>query len=156
MLRIGFGYDIHPLVTGRPLILGGLPIPYAKGLAGHSDGDGLVHAVIDALLGASADGDIGQHFPMDATTEGASSLGLLAQVMARLRAGGWRVVNVDTVVVAEEPRLAPHVSGIKAILAPALGIEADALGVKAKTNEGFGPVGEKRAIACWATALLER
>jgi 2-C-methyl-D-erythritol 2,4-cyclodiphosphate synthase len=156
MFRVGFGYDIHALVPGRPLILGGFAIPYAKGLAGHSDGDGLIHAVIDALLGASGDGDIGQLFPMNAANEGASSLRLLAEVMDRLKAGGWRVVNVDTVVVAEEPRLAPYVPGIQAVLAPALGIEAGALGVKAKTNEGFGPVGEKRAIACFATALLER
>jgi 2-C-methyl-D-erythritol 2,4-cyclodiphosphate synthase len=156
MHKVGFGYDIHPLVPGRPLVLGGLTLAHPLGLAGHSDGDGLVHAVIDALLGAAGEGDIGQLFPADPATEGISSLKLLEDVMGRLRAGGWTVVNVDTVIVTEAPRLAAHVAGMKAALCPILGLEPVGLGIKAKTNEGFGPVGEGRAIACWAVALLEK
>ncbi|MEN6310224.1 MAG: 2-C-methyl-D-erythritol 2,4-cyclodiphosphate synthase [Acidobacteriota bacterium] len=157
MLKIGCGYDIHPLAAGRKLVLGGLDIPFAKGLAGHSDGDALVHAVIDALLGAAGEGDIGRLFPdTDPKTEGVASVRLLAEVMARLRAGGWRIVNVDAVVAAEEPKIAPLVAGMKKILCPVLGVEESGLGIKGKTNEGFGPVGEGRAIACWAVALIEK
>jgi 2-C-methyl-D-erythritol 2,4-cyclodiphosphate synthase len=156
MFKVGFGYDIHPLVPGRKLMLGGLEIPHSAGLAGHSDGDGLVHAVIDALLGAAGEGDIGQMFPMNPETEGAPSLTFLRDVMARLAAGGWTVVNVDAVVVAEAPRIAPHVPAMKAVLCPVLGIEESRLGIKAKTNEGFGPVGESRAVACWAVALIQK
>jgi 2-C-methyl-D-erythritol 2,4-cyclodiphosphate synthase len=157
MLKIGFGYDIHPLVAGRKLVLGGLEIPFPRGLSGHSDGDGLVHAVVDALLGAAGEGDIGRLFPdTDPRTEGVASLHLLADVMAWLRARGWRVVNVDAVVVAEEPKISPHVAGMKKILCPLLGVDEAGLGIKGKTNEGFGPVGEGRAIACWAVALIEK
>jgi len=154
MFRVGFGYDIHPLVPGRKLLLGGVAIPHESGLAGHSDGDGLIHALIDALLGAAGEGDIGRLFPMTPATEGASSMALLQEVMIRLRAGGWRVVNVDSVVVAEAPRIGPYVPAMKAALSPVLGVEAGRLGIKGKTNEGFGPVGEGRAIACWAVALI--
>ncbi|MGA2362049.1 MAG: 2-C-methyl-D-erythritol 2,4-cyclodiphosphate synthase [Candidatus Aminicenantales bacterium] len=157
MHKIGFGYDIHPLVAGRKLVLGGLEIPFPRGLSGHSDGDALVHAVADALLGALGEGDIGRLFPdTDPRTEGVSSLLLLADVMARLKPGGWRVVNVDAVVVAEEPKISPHVPAMKNVLCPVLGIEQTGLGIKGKTNEGVGPVGEGRAIACWAVALIER
>jgi len=157
MLKIGCGYDIHPLAAGRKLVLGGLDIPFAKGLAGHSDGDALVHAVIDALLGAAGEGDIGRLFPdTDPKTKGVASVRLLADVMARLRAAGWRVVNVDAVVAAEEPKIAPLVAGMKKILCPLLGVEESGLGIKGKTNEGFGPVGEGRAIVCWAVALIEK
>jgi 2-C-methyl-D-erythritol 2,4-cyclodiphosphate synthase len=157
MHKIGFGYDIHPLVAGRKLVLGGLEIPFPRGLSGHSDGDALVHAVADALLGALGEGDIGRLFPdTDPRTEGVSSLLLLADVMARLRFGGWRVVNVDAVVVAEEPKISPHVPAMKNVLCPVLGIEQTGLGIKGKTNEGVGPVGEGRAVACWAVALIER
>lgn len=157
MLRIGFGYDIHPLVAGRKLVLGGLHIPGPKGLSGHSDGDGLVHAIIEALLGAAGEPDIGRLFPdTDPRTEGVSSLGLLGEVMGRLRAGGWSVVNVDAVIVAEEPKIAPLVKNVKKILCPVLGVEETGLGIKGKTNEGFGPVGEGRAIACWAVALIQK
>jgi len=157
MLKIGFGYDIHPLVPGRKLVLGGLEIPFPRGLSGHSDGDGLVHAVVDALLGATGEGDIGRLFPdSDPQTQGVASLRLLADVMARLRAGGWRVVNVDTVVVAEEPQILPHVAGMKKVLCPLLGLDEAGLGIKGKTNERFGHVGEGRAIACWAVALIEK
>jgi 2-C-methyl-D-erythritol 2,4-cyclodiphosphate synthase len=157
MHKIGFGYDIHPLVAGRKLVLGGLKIPFPRGLSGHSDGDGLVHALADALLGAMGEGDIGQLFPdTDPRIKGVSSLLLLAEVMARLKTGGWRVVNVDAVVVAEEPKISPHVPAMKKILCPVLGVDETSLGIKGKTNEGFGPVGEGRAIACWAIALIER
>jgi 2-C-methyl-D-erythritol 2,4-cyclodiphosphate synthase len=157
MLRIGFGYDIHPLVAGRRLILGGLEIPFPRGLGGHSDGDSLVHAVIDALLGAAGEGDIGRLFPSaDPRTEGVLSLVLLEDVMARLRGKQWRVLNVDAVIVAEEPQMAPHVEAMKAKLCPLLGVDGACLGIKGKTNEGLGAVGRGRAIACWAVALLER
>ncbi len=157
MHRIGFGYDIHRLEPGRRLVLGGIKISYAAGLAGHSDGDALVHAVIDALLGAAGEGDIGRLFPDDdPKTEGISSLLLLSDVIGRLRAGGWRVVNVDAVVAAEAPRIGSHVAAMKKVLCPVLGIEESALGVKGKTNEGLDAVGEGRAIACWAVALIEK
>ncbi|MGD1008664.1 MAG: 2-C-methyl-D-erythritol 2,4-cyclodiphosphate synthase [Candidatus Aminicenantales bacterium] len=157
MHKIGFGYDIHPLVPGRKLVLGGLEIPFPRGLSGHSDGDALIHAVADALLGAMGEGDIGRLFPdTDPRTEGVSSLLLLAGVMARLKSAGWRVVNVDAVVVAEEPKISPHVPAMKNILCPVLGVKETGLGIKGKTNEGFGAVGESRAIACWAVALIER
>ncbi|MGZ7064732.1 MAG: 2-C-methyl-D-erythritol 2,4-cyclodiphosphate synthase, partial [Candidatus Aminicenantales bacterium] len=124
MFKIGFGYDIHALVPGRRLVLGGLHIPGPAGLTGHSDGDGLVHAIIDALLGAAGEADIGRLFPdNDPRTEGISSLRLLGEVMARLTDAGWSVVNVDTVVVAEEPKIAPHVESMKEILCPVLGVE---------------------------------
>ncbi len=155
MHKIGFGYDIHRLETGRRLVLGGTKISYAAGLAGHSDGDALVHALIDALLGALGEGDIGTHFPdNDPRFEGARSLSLLETVMGLVRSRKAALVNVDTVIVAEEPRMAPHISAMKAVLAPVLGIPESAVGIKAKTNEGLGPVGEKRAIACFAIALL--
>ena len=153
--RTGFGYDIHRLEAGRRLVLGGVDIPHPAGLLGHSDGDALVHAVIDALLGALAEGDIGALFPdTDPRYKGARSLGLLEAVMGRLRARGAAVVNVDAVIVAEEPKMGPHIPAMKAALAPVLGIPETAVGVKAKTNEGLGPVGEKRAVACFAAALV--
>jgi 2-C-methyl-D-erythritol 2,4-cyclodiphosphate synthase len=157
MLRIGFGYDIHPLAAGRPLVLGGLDVPYPKGLAGHSDGDGLIHAIIDALLGAAGEPDIGRLFPdTDPRLAGVRSLKLLGEAMARLRAGGWSVVNIDTVVAAEAPKIAPFVEPMRDVLCPVLGLERTALGIKGKTGEGLGAVGEGRAIACWAVALIEK
>ncbi|HOW86007.1 MAG TPA: 2-C-methyl-D-erythritol 2,4-cyclodiphosphate synthase [Candidatus Aminicenantes bacterium] len=153
--RTGFGYDIHRLEAGRRLVLGGVDIPHPAGLLGHSDGDALVHAVIDALLGALAEGDIGALFPdTDPRYKGARSLGLLETVMGRLRARGAAVVNVDAVIVAEEPKMGPHIPAMRAALAPVLGLPETAVGLKAKTNEGLGPVGERRAIACFAVALL--
>lgn len=155
MHRIGFGYDIHRLEPGRRLVLGGIDIPHGAGLLGHSDGDVLVHAIIDALLGALGEGDIGERFPdTDPRYAGARSVGLLEVVMGRLRERGGAIVNVDAVVVAEEPKIGPHAAAMKAALAPVLGLPAGALGIKAKTNEGLGPVGEKRAIACYAVALV--
>jgi len=156
MHKIGLGYDIHRLESGRRLVLGGIDIPHAAGLAGHSDGDALVHAVIDALLGALGAGDIGTQFPdTDPRYEGARSTGLLATVMDLMRTRGAAVVNIDCVIVAEEPKMAPHIPAMKAALAPLLGVPESAVGIKAKTNEGLGPVGEKRAIAGYAVALID-
>jgi 2-C-methyl-D-erythritol 2,4-cyclodiphosphate synthase len=155
MHKIGFGYDIHRLETGRRLVLGGTDVPFRAGLSGHSDGDALVHAVIDALLGALGEGDIGAHFPdTDPRFRGARSTDLLETVVGIVRARGAEIVNVDSVVAAEEPKIGPHVPAMKAALAPILGVPPSALGIKAKTNEGLGPVGEKRAIACYAVALI--
>lgn len=155
MHKTGLGYDIHRLEAGRRLVLGGVAIPFRAGLAGHSDGDALVHAVIDALLGGLGEGDIGGRFPdTDPRYEGARSTGLLADVVGLLKQRGAEIVNVDTVIVAEEPKMGLHVPAMKAVLSPILGVPETCLGIKAKTNEGLGPVGEKRAIACFAVALL--
>ena len=154
-LRIGHGYDIHRLVEGRPLILGGVTIDHSLGLDGHSDADVLVHAVMDALLGALALGDIGRYFsPDDPQWRGANSLVLLRQVAALVGQKGWRVVNVDAVLVAERPRLRPHVSAMAANMAARLGIGPDQVGVKATTNERLGPEGREEGISCSAVALL--
>jgi 2-C-methyl-D-erythritol 2,4-cyclodiphosphate synthase len=158
-LRIGQGYDIHRLVAGRPLILGGLALhhPDGLGLDGHSDADVLVHALMDALLGALSLGDIGQHFPPgEERWKDADSLKLLEEVMALVRERGWTVVNVDLVVVAERPKLRPHIDQIRANLAKALHIPADRVGVKATTNEGLGPTGREEGIASYAVALLQQ
>jgi 2-C-methyl-D-erythritol 2,4-cyclodiphosphate synthase len=155
MLKIGFGYDIHRLEAGRKLFLGGIEIPSSTGLLGHSDGDALIHAVIDALLGALGEGDIGVLFPdTDPRYEGVRSTGLLEAIVGSVRARGAEIVNVDSVIVAEEPKMGPHIPAMKTALAPILGVPPSAIGIKAKTNEGLGPVGEKRAIACSALALL--
>ncbi|MXW39937.1 MAG: 2-C-methyl-D-erythritol 2,4-cyclodiphosphate synthase [Synechococcus sp. SB0668_bin_15] len=154
-LRIGHGYDIHRLVEGRPLILGGVTIDHSLGLDGHSDADVLVHTVMDALLGALALGDIGHYFPPDDPRwRGANSLVLLQQVAAMVRERGWRVVNVDTVLVAERPRLRPHVAAMAVNMATRLGISPDRVGVKATTNEKLGPEGREEGISCSAVALL--
>jgi 2-C-methyl-D-erythritol 2,4-cyclodiphosphate synthase len=158
-LRIGNGYDIHRLVPGRPLILGGeqLHHPEGLGLDGHSDADVLVHAVMDALLGALSLGDIGLHFPPDDERwRGADSLVLLEQVAALVRREGWQVVNVDSVVVAERPKLKPHVPAMRAAIAARLGVAPEQVGVKATTNERLGPTGREEGIACHAVALLQR
>jgi len=155
-MKIGLGYDLHRLVRGRPLYLGGVEIPHGKGLLGHSDGDALIHALIDALLGAAGEGDIGSLFPdTDPAFRGIRSPELLRAVTIRLRKKGFRVANADVVVVAEAPKLGPHFAAMKKILAPILEIEETALGLKAKTNEGLGLIGKGGAIACWAVALLE-
>ena len=156
MLKVGIGYDFHRLEAGRPLYLGGVEIPHPRGLAGHSDGDCLVHAVIDALLGAEGETDIGGLFPdSDPKTAGVRSTVLLERVVGRLARKGLRVVQVDVVVVAESPRLGPHFPRMKKALAPRLGVAGTELGLKAKTNEGLGAVGREEAIACWAVALVE-
>lgn len=156
MPKIGIGYDIHRLEAGRRLVLGGLDIPFPAGLVGHSDGDALIHAVMDALLGALGESDIGAHFPdTDARYEGARSTRLLDEVVRLVRGRGGEIVNVDAVIVAEEPKMGPHIPAMKAALAPVLGLPASSIGIKAKTNEGLGAVGEKRAIACYAVVLIE-
>ena len=158
-LRIGNGYDIHRLVPGRALILGGVTLdhPDGLGLDGHSDADVLVHAVMDALLGALALGDIGKYFPpTDPQWKGADSLKLLDQVVKLVKERGWSVVNIDAVVIAERPKLKPHIAEISSRMASAIGIAPDAVGVKATTNEGLGPEGREEGISCQAVALLQR
>jgi len=155
-IKVGFGYDIHRLAKGRDLYLGGVKIPHPSGLLGHSDGDCLVHALIDALLGAAGEPDIGRLFPdTDPKYKGIRSPVLLADVVSRLRRRGKRVVNADAVVVAQAPKLAAHIEAMKEALCPVLGVERDSLGIKAKTNEGLGLIGRERAIACWAVVLIE-
>jgi 2-C-methyl-D-erythritol 4-phosphate cytidylyltransferase/2-C-methyl-D-erythritol 2,4-cyclodiphosphate synthase len=155
LLRIGTGYDLHRLAQGRQLILGGVAIPFEKGLVGHSDADAVCHAVTDALLGAAAAGDIGRHFPdSDPRWKGADSLMLLARAVEIVGAAGYAVVNVDVVVIAEEPKLAPHVDAMRANLARVMGIAAAQIGIKGKTNEGVGSIGAGESIAVHAVALL--
>jgi 2-C-methyl-D-erythritol 2,4-cyclodiphosphate synthase len=156
-LRIGFGYDLHRFGPGRGLWLGGVEIPFTLGLVGHSDGDCLIHAVIDALLGAAGEGDIGRLFPdTDPAYKDARSTVLLAAVMGRLKKTGIEVVHVDSVIVAEQPVIAPYVPAMKHVLCPLLGVAPDRLGIKGKTNEGIDAIGKGEAIACWATALLRK
>jgi 2-C-methyl-D-erythritol 2,4-cyclodiphosphate synthase len=156
-VRVGTGFDVHPLVAGRPLILGGVRLEHPRGLAGHSDADVLAHAVADALLGAAGLGDLGRHFPPgDARYAGADSLGLLAQVRALVAAQGWSIGNVDATVIAEAPRLAPHLDAMRANLARALGVPLADVSVKAKTSEKLGYVGREEGIAAQAVALIQR
>jgi 2-C-methyl-D-erythritol 2,4-cyclodiphosphate synthase len=156
-MRVGFGYDIHPLVNGRPLIVGGVSVPYERGLAGHSDGDVLLHAVADALLGAAGLGDIGRHFPdTDPKYEGADSAKLLAEVAAMVKNEGYEIINLDTLLMAEEPKFAPHAAEIRKRIAEVLGIETSAVSIKAKSNEGFGAVGTGEAVAALCIALIEK
>jgi len=155
-LRIGNGYDIHHLVAGRPPKLGGATIPCDKGLHGHSDGDVLCHAISDALLGASALGDIGMHFPpRDHRYLNADSLELLKQVMEKLRKKRYKVVNVDSIVICEQPKLTPHFAVMRTNLSKAMGIELDQVSVKAKTSEGIGELGRGDAMAAYAVALID-
>jgi 2-C-methyl-D-erythritol 2,4-cyclodiphosphate synthase len=157
MLRIGYGYDIHRVVPGRALVLGGVDLPWDRGLEGHSDADALLHAITDAVLGALALGDIGQWFPnTDPRYRGISSLVLLRTVMGDSRVAGWRAVNVDATVLAEQPRLAPHVPAMRGAIAEALGTGIGAVSVKATTCEGVDAVGRGEAIAAHAVILLER
>lgn len=154
-MRVGFGYDVHRLEPGRPLILGGVEIPFARGLAGHSDADVLVHAIMDALLGAAGLGDIGTLFPdTDPAYAGADSIALLRQVAHRLQAAGWRVANVDSTLLCERPRIAPHRQAMSERIAQTLGIAPEQVGVKATTNEGMGFVGRGEGIAAYAVALV--
>jgi 2-C-methyl-D-erythritol 2,4-cyclodiphosphate synthase len=153
--RIGIGYDIHRLVEGRKLVLGGVEIPFEKGLLGHSDSDVLIHAICDALLGAAALGDIGTHFPdTDPRWAGASSLDFLARVVKLLAEQGYRVENVDATVMAERPKLKPYIQAIRERLASVLHVNVGQVSVKAKTNEELGPVGRGEAMAAHAVALL--
>ena len=155
--RTGIGHDLHPLVGGRPLVLGGVTVPHMRGLYGHSDGDVLTHAIADALIGAAGRGDIGRWFPdSDAQYRGADSLDLLRQVVASLGESGWRVGNVDASVVAQRPKLAPYLDAMRANLAQALAVAEDAVNVKATSPEYVGSLGREDAIAAFATALIER
>ena len=154
---MGLGYDLHRLVEGRPLILGGVNIPFARGLLGHSDADVLTHAVIDALFGAAGLGDIGGHFPdSDPSYAGADSLQLLARTVSCLAAAGWRPVNLDATLIAEQPKIAPYAVAIKGKLAETLGLLPEDVSVKGKTNEGLGHLGQGEGIAALAVALVER
>ncbi|QPF73217.1 2-C-methyl-D-erythritol 2,4-cyclodiphosphate synthase [Roseateles sp. DAIF2] len=156
MLRIGEGWDTHALVIDRPLILGGITIPHSHGLLGHSDADALAHAITDALLGAAALGDIGKLFPDTAAEfKGADSMVLLAEAYRRVREAGWQIANLDSTIIAQAPKMAPHIPAMRARLAEVLGIEAARINVKAKTAEKMGPVGEGRAIESRAVVLLE-
>ncbi len=154
--RVGIGYDVHRLVEGRPLVLGGVRLEHPRGLEGHSDADVLCHAIGDALLGALSLGDLGEHFPPgDPRWKDVSSLELLRRIRGQLEAHGARVVNVDATVVAEAPRLAPARAAMCAAVAAALGIEPARVSVKATTHEGLGAIGRGEGIAAWATALVE-
>jgi 2-C-methyl-D-erythritol 2,4-cyclodiphosphate synthase len=154
-LRIGEGWDTHALVPGRPLVIGGVEIPFERGLLGHSDADVLAHAITDALFGAAGMGDIGRHFPdTDSRFKGADSMLLLAEAGRRAREAGFEIVNIDSTVVAQAPKLAPHIHGMRARLAQALQIEAAHVNVKAKTAERLGPVGQGLSIEARAVVLL--
>ena len=157
-LRIGEGWDTHQLVTtGRPLVLGGVTIPHTHGLLGHSDADALLHAITDAVLGAAAMGDIGRHFPDTAVEfRGADSLVLLGEAARRVREAGFQLINIDSTIVAQAPKMAPHIPAMRERIAAALALPLDAVNVKAKTAENMGPVGEGRAIEARAVALLLR
>lgn len=154
--RAGIGYDIHRLAADRRLVLGGVAIEHPTGLVGHSDGDVLLHALMDALLGAANLGDLGRHFPSDDPAQaGASSLGLLKRVSGLVREAGFAVASLDATVIAQAPRLAPHIGAMRDAIAGALGIESGRVSVKATTNDGLGVVGSGEAIAALAIALLE-
>lgn len=154
-LRIGEGWDTHALVPGRKLVIGGIEIPHERGLLGHSDADVLAHAITDALYGAAGLGDIGRHFPdSDDRFLGANSILLLTETARRVRAAGWQIANIDSTVVAQAPRLAPHVEAMRSRLAQALQIEASQVNVKAKTAEKLGPVGQGLSIEARAVVLL--
>lgn len=154
-IRVGQGFDVHALVEGRPLIIGGVRIPHTHGLLGHSDADVLLHAVTDAVLGAAGLGDIGRHFPdTDAQYAGADSRVLLRAAMEKVAVAGWRVVNIDATVHAQAPKIGPHAPGMVENIAADLGIAAQCVNIKAKTNEGLGYLGRKEGIAASVVALL--
>ena len=155
-MRIGMGYDVHKLVEGRKLILGGVDIPYEKGLLGHSDADVLIHAIMDALLGAVALGDIGKHFPdSDEKYKGISSLELLKHVSLLLQSKGYSIINIDSTIMAQKPKLAPYIDDMRKNIASVIGIDVDAVNVKATTEEGLGFTGEGLGISSNAVCLLE-
>jgi 2-C-methyl-D-erythritol 2,4-cyclodiphosphate synthase len=156
-LRIGFGYDVHALAIGRRLVLGGVVLPCERGLLGHSDADVLVHALMDAILGAIRSGDIGQHFPdADPQYADCSSIGLLERVGEMMRAAGWRLVDADTVLVLESPKIAPYRDAMRGCMAAALGVDVCHIGLKATTVEGLGALGRGEGVAAHAVVLLER
>lgn len=157
MLRIGHGFDVHAFAEGRRLILGGVDVPAERGLAGHSDADVVAHALMDAVLGALREGDIGKLFPdTDPAYEGADSLALMRRVAELARSRGWRVADADCTIAAQVPKLAPYREQMRANMAAALGVPAEAVGVKATTTERLGFVGREEGIAAWAVVLLER
>jgi len=157
MIKIGQGFDVHALVPGRNLIIGGVHIPHPYGLLGHSDGDVLLHAICDALLGAAGLGDIGQHFPdSDDCYRGADSLELLRDIGARVLALDWDIANIDTTIIAQAPKMAPHVAGMVSNIAQALKLTPSQVNVKAKTTEHLGFVGRTEGIAAQAVALIQR
>lgn len=157
MLRIGHGFDVHAFCEGRPLVLGGVRVPSARGLAGHSDADVVAHALMDAVLGALRAGDIGQLFPdTDPAFEGADSLVLMSRVADLVRERGWRVADADCTIAAQAPKLAPYREQMRANMAAALGVGVECVGVKATTTERLGFVGREEGIAAWAVVLLER
>ncbi|MGJ7526559.1 2-C-methyl-D-erythritol 2,4-cyclodiphosphate synthase [Variovorax sp. GB1P17] len=156
-IRVGEGWDVHQLAEGRKLILGGIEVPHITGLLGHSDADVLLHAITDALLGGAGLGDIGRHFPdTDPQFRGADSAVLLAEAARRVRAAGWEIGNVDSTVIAQAPKLAPHIPAMCLRIADTLGLAVDQVNVKAKTAEKLGPVGEGRAMEARAAVLLHR
>ena len=155
MMRVGLGYDLHRLVEGRPLILGGVQVPFEKGLDGHSDADALAHAITDALLGAAALGNIGQHFPdTDPAYKGADSMRLLSAAAGLLHDAGYRIVNIDSNIIAQRPKLNPHLDAMRKSLADCLGLAIEQVSVKAKTNESVGPEGRGEAIRTEAVVLI--
>jgi 2-C-methyl-D-erythritol 2,4-cyclodiphosphate synthase len=156
LIRIGHGYDVHPLVQGRDLVLGGVKIDHTLGLKGHSDADALIHAICDACLGAAGLGDLGRHFPdSDAQYKGIDSRKLLRGVLQRIQQQGWRVANVDSTIVAQAPRLAPHLSAMRENLAADLAVDASRVNVKATSPEKLGALGREEGIAAYAVVLLE-
>lgn len=156
-VRVGCGWDIHPMVVGRKLILGGLEIPHHKGLQGHSDSDALVHAICDALLGAMGEGDLGRHYPSsDQRFKNISSLKLLEDVVQKLRGKGYRLANVDSTIIAQAPRLSAHLAAMQKIIAGVLQVDPDLVNVKVKSGEGLDSVGREEAIAAQAVCLIER
>lgn len=157
MIRIGFGYDVHAFTSGRPLILGGVTIPFTLGLSGHSDADTVIHAVVDALLGAAALGDIGGHFPShDTRWKDQPSAIFLDYTFDLLRQQQWKISNIDTTIVAERPKLAPYTSAMRSHLAEHLHLDVAQVSIKATTTDGLGFVGKSEGIACYAVALLEK
>jgi 2-C-methyl-D-erythritol 2,4-cyclodiphosphate synthase len=154
--RIGYGYDVHPMEPGGKLILGGIEVPHTKGLLGHSDSDVLVHAVCDALLGAMGEGDLGRHYPSsDRKFKGISSLKLLEDVMSKLRNKGYRIGNLDTVIVAQAPRLGPHLAAMQKKMAEVAGIDPDLINVKVKSGEGLDAVGKEEGMIAHAVCIIE-
>jgi 2-C-methyl-D-erythritol 2,4-cyclodiphosphate synthase len=157
MQKVGIGYDIHRLAEGRKLFLGGIEIPYVKGLVGHSDADALLHAICDALLGAVSEGDIGEHFPdTDPAYEGISSLELLKRTYGLVKDKGGSVMNIDAIIIAQEPNLSPFKKLMRAKISQALDMPEENINIKAKTNEGLGETGKKEAIACYAAVMINK
>lgn len=156
-IRIGNGYDIHQLVEGRPLILGGINIPHRLGLKGHSDADVLIHAIMDALLGALALGDIGHYFPPnDPRWKGSDSVMLLKEVLKIIHSQGWQVGNIDSTIVAEQPKLKPHLKSMRSTLAQAMGVAIEQVSIKATTNEKLDAVGQEKGICAYAVVVLRQ